>query len=107
MASAKAKKIYEARAEIMKALAHPLRLEIMDVLSKGGVCVEDIAGKAGAERSNVSRHLSVLARAGLIERCKEGLKVYYSLKVPCVLNFFGCVEQVIRTQFNEAKALLG
>ena len=66
----------------MKALAQPVRMEIADVLADGEMCVEDIAGKVGAERSNVSRHLSVLATAGIIESRKQGLKVFYNLKVP-------------------------
>jgi ArsR family transcriptional regulator len=106
MNSVKSKKIYEARADIMKALAHPLRLEMIDLLSKKEFCVEDIARQVEAERSNVSRHLSVLAGAGIVESRKEGLKVFYSLKVPCVLNFFGCVEQVLLQQLKEKEALL-
>jgi len=76
------KRLYEARARIMKALAQPIRMEIADVLSEGELCVDDIASSVGAERSNVSRHLSVLAGAGIIEGRREGLKVFYSLKVP-------------------------
>ena len=107
MAGQKKKKLYEARAQVMKALAHPLRIEIADLLSKGEICVEDLAGRLGSERSNVSRHLSVLAGAGIVQNRKEGLKVFYSLKVPCVLNFFGCIEQVLTEQLNERMNLLG
>jgi ArsR family transcriptional regulator len=82
MSKGKAKKLYEVRARVMKARAQPVRLEIADVLAEGELCVEDIAGRTGAERSNVSRHLSVLSTAGILESRKEGLKVYYSLKVP-------------------------
>ncbi len=82
MARSERKRLYEARARVMKALAQPIRMEIAEVLSGGELCVEDIAGKVGAERSNVSRHLSVLAEAGIVEGRKDGLKVFYSLKVP-------------------------
>ena len=76
------KRLYEARARVMKALAQPIRMEIADLLSKGELCVDDIAGKVGAERSNVSRHLSVLSGAGIVKGRRQGLKVFYSLKVP-------------------------
>jgi ArsR family transcriptional regulator len=82
MAGRRVKKLYQARAQVMKALAQPVRMEIADLLSEGEMCVEDLARKTGAERSNVSRHLSVLAVAGIVESRKEGLKVFYSLKVP-------------------------
>ena len=82
MNSKKNRKLYQARARVMKALAQPVRLEIADVLAEGELCVEDISTRVGAERSNVSRHLSVLAAAGIVESRKQGLKVFYSLKVP-------------------------
>jgi ArsR family transcriptional regulator len=82
MARGEEKKLYEARTRVMKALAQPIRMEIADVLSEGELCVEDIAVKVGAGRSNVSRHLSVLSGAGIVRGRKEGLKVFYSLKVP-------------------------
>lgn len=76
------KRLYQARAKVMKALAQPMRMEIADLIKNNELCVEDITKKVGAERSNVSRHLSVLSSAGLVEGRKEGLKVFYSLKVP-------------------------
>lgn len=82
MARGERKRLYEARARVMKALAQPIRMEIADVLSEGELCVDDLAGKVGAGRSNVSRHLSVLAGAGIVDGRKDGLKVFYRLKVP-------------------------
>ncbi len=76
------KRLYQARAAVMKALGQPVRMEIADVLADGELCVEDISRRVGAERSNVSRHLSVLAAAGIVESRKDGLRVFYSLKVP-------------------------
>jgi DNA-binding transcriptional ArsR family regulator len=82
MAGSKRKRLYGARARVMKALAQPIRMEIADVLAEGEMCVDDLAAKVGAERSNVSRHLSVLAGTGIVDGRREGLKVFYSLKVP-------------------------
>jgi ArsR family transcriptional regulator len=100
------KRLYRARAEVIRALAHPLRLEIVDLLSKGECCVSDIAKNVGSERSSVSRHLAVLAKADLVNTRKVGLNVYYSLKCPCVADFFACVEQVLKEQLNEKIKLL-
>jgi DNA-binding transcriptional ArsR family regulator len=85
----------EARAKVMKALAHPTRLFIVDELSRGERCVCDLTEKVGADVSTVSKHLSVLKSAGIVRDDKRGVQVFYRLRVPCILNFFGCVEAVL------------
>jgi ArsR family transcriptional regulator len=97
---------YEKQAEIAKAVAHPVRVAIVDFLKDGEQCVCDIAERIGSERSNVSRHLSVMVRAGVLECRKEGLKVIYKLKTPCILDFFSCVTGVIKQQAKESQRLL-
>jgi len=97
---------YEKQAEIAKAVAHPVRVAIIDFLKDGEQCVCDIAERVGSERSNVSRHLSVMVRAGVLECRKEGLKVIYKLKTPCILDFFSCVTAVIKQQAKESEKLL-
>jgi ArsR family transcriptional regulator len=98
--------LFEKQAEIAKAIAHPLRIAIVDFLKDGEQCVCDIAEHLGSERSNVSRHLSVMVNAGILEYRKEGLKVIYSLKTPCILDFFSCVARVLRQQAKENEQLL-
>ena len=93
----KTKNLFEARAKIIKALAHPTRLFIVDTLSKNEKCVQDLTKLIGADISTVSKHLSILRENGIIEDNKQGLHVWYSLKVPCVMSFFGCVESVIKS----------
>ena len=97
------KQKYESRAKILKAMAHPTRLFIVDQLAKKELCVKDLTGMIGDDISTVSRHLSVLKEAGIVQDDKRGLQVYYSLKVPCVMNFFGCVESVIKSQLKQLK----
>lgn len=87
---------YEQRAAVLKSLAHATRLFIIDELSKGERCVAELTEMVGADMSTVSKHLSVLKGAGLVRDEKRGAQVYYQLRVPCVLNFFGCVEDVIQ-----------
>jgi DNA-binding transcriptional ArsR family regulator len=98
--------LFEKQAEIAKAIAHPLRIAIVNFLKDGEQCVCDIAEYVGSERSNVSRHLSVMVNAGLLEYRKEGLKVIYKLKTPCILDFFSCVSRVLKQQAKENEKLL-
>ncbi|MHC4580436.1 MAG: ArsR/SmtB family transcription factor [Planctomycetota bacterium] len=97
---------YEKQAEIAKAIGHPLRIAIIDFLKDGEQCVCDIAQHVGSERSNISRHLSVMVRAGILGYRKEGLKVIYRLRTPCILDFFSCVAVVIKQQARESERLL-
>jgi len=92
---------YEARARIIKAMAHPTRLFIVDVLSRGEECVRDLTGMVGADVSTVSKHLSVLRNAGIVSDEKRGAQVYYTLRVPCVMKFFSCVESVMKTTASD------
>lgn len=89
------KQKYETRAGIMKALAHPSRLLMIEELEKGPRCVCELQQLVGADMSTVSKHLSVLKNAGLVYDSKQGTTVYYHLKIPCVLDFIGCVDRVI------------
>ncbi len=98
--------LFEKQAEIAKAIAHPLRIAVVNFLKDGEQCVCDIAKHVGSERSNVSRHLSVMLNAGLLEYRKEGLKVIYRLKTPCILEFFSCVSRVLKQQVKDNKRLL-
>ena len=98
--------LFEKQAEIAKAVAHPLRIAVISFLKDGEQCVCDIAEHVGAERSNVSRHLSVMVNAGVLEYRKEGLKVIYRLKCVCILDFFSCVTAVLKQQAEENKKLL-
>lgn len=85
---------YAAKARIIKALAHPSRLFIVEELSHGERCVAELTQMIGVEMPTVSRHLSQLKNAGIVQDQKRGAQVFYKLKVPCVLNFFHCVEAV-------------
>ena len=85
---------YKAQARIIKALAHPTRLFIVDELSRGERCVCELTDMIGVEMPTVSRHLSQLKNVGILVEEKRGSQVFYRLRVPCVLNFFKCVQAV-------------
>ena len=95
-----------ARARVLKALAHPTRLFVVDELSRGERCVADLQGMIGADMSTVSKHLAVLRQAGILDDEKRGNQVFYSLLVPCVMNFFGCVESVLQLKARQTTELL-
>ncbi len=103
---AKTKAKYEARARIIKAMAHPTRLFIVNELSNEEKCVCELTDMIDADVSTVSKHLSILKTAGIIQDDKRGSSVYYTLKVPCVLNFFKCVESVIAANAKEQLKLI-
>ena len=98
---------YEARAKIIKALAHPARLLIVDELSKNEErCVCELTEMVGTDMSTVSRHLAQLKQAGLVEDEKRGQMVYYRLRTKCVLKFFDCIESVIKSNAKSQQQLL-
>jgi len=98
--------VFERQAEIAKAVAHPLRIAALDFLKEGEKCVCEIAEHLGSERSNVSRHLSVMVGAGVLSCRKEGLKVFYKLRTPCVADFLSCVTRILKQQAQENEKLL-
>jgi len=104
---AKTKMRFDARAKIIKAMAHPTRLFIVEELSRQSHCVCELTAMIGADTSTVSKHLSILKAAGIVQDEKRGLQVWYQLKVPCILNFFGCIEQVMKSKAKEQIALMG
>ena len=96
--------VYKRKAQIIKALGHPSRLMMIDALAEGEKCVCELQQLVGADMSTVSKHLSVLRNAGLVDDRKQGLQVFYSLRVPCIINFFGCVEAVMEQRSEAAAA---
>ena len=99
--NAKSRSRFEARAKIIKAMAHPARLMIVDELSRRERCVCDLTEMVGSDVSTVSKHLSVLRNAGIVRDEKRGSKVFYILRTPCILNFISCVETVIKSRAEE------
>ena len=95
------RKHLKARAKVLKAMAHPSRLFMIEELEKGERCVCELTEMVGADISTVSKHLSVLKQAGLVIDEKRGNQVFYQLRVPCILNFFGCVETVLEAQVQD------
>ncbi|WP_027357717.1 ArsR/SmtB family transcription factor [Desulforegula conservatrix] len=90
--------LIEAKAKILKAMGHPTRLFIIEELAHGEKCVCEFVDLVGHDFSTISKHLSILKQVGIVVDEKRGQQVYYRLKVPCVLNFMGCIEAVIKSE---------
>ena len=98
---------YEARARVVKVMAHPTRLFIIKQLSTGERCVNELTEMVGADMSTVSKHLGLMKDAGIISGDKRGNMVFYSLRMACVLRVFECAEEMLKEQSkNHAKVLL-
>ena len=92
---------YEARAKIIKALAHPSRLFIIEELQKKERSVGELTEMIAADFSTVSKHLSILKNEGLVYSERQGTTIIYHLKCPCILNFISCIEEVLEIQTQD------
>ncbi len=101
------KRMYKLMAQVIAAAGHEIRLAILYYLKDGERCVCDIADHVEANRSNVSRHLAVMLNAGLVSQHKDGLKMMYSLRTPCILNITNCVTDILKERTQETSEILG
>lgn len=96
---------YEIYAKIAKALANPIRLKIIYLLySKNEICVCEFVKLLKLAQPVVSKHLTTLKQAGIVKMRKNKQTIYYSLTVPCIINFFNCANKVIK--YNKRYYLL-
>jgi len=91
----KTRRRYELRAEMFKALAHPMRILLLDKLKERSWCVCELAAEVGIDKSVASKHLSQLKAAGLIDDERRGTLVEYRLVAPCILEMAACAEGTI------------
>ncbi len=96
----------EIRAKIIKAMAHPVRLMMIEFLKIGERSFSDIFDLFQLDKSTVSKHLLVLKEAGIVSSRKSGADMIYKLQVPCVTDFFGCVTAVIDSNVKKQQICL-
>jgi DNA-binding transcriptional ArsR family regulator len=92
---------FETRAAVLKALAHPTRLFMLEELADKSLSVGQLTELIQADMSTVSKHLSILKSNGLVIAEKKGKQVYYRLRMRCALNFLSCVETVLKEQAKD------
>ena len=100
------KDLVEYRAEILKAIAQPTRLKIIDFLRDGERCVCEIFPAINEEQSNTSRHLNMMLSAGVLSRRKEGHKIYYAINHPEILAVMDIVTQIVKQDISRRHKLL-
>ena len=88
----------KARAKVMKALASPARLKIVDELSRGERCVCELQPLFPMNKSTLSRHVAALKNVGIVGERRDGVRIYLRLLTPCVTNMFDCAMGVIRAE---------
>ncbi|SIQ80980.1 transcriptional regulator, ArsR family [Alkalispirochaeta americana] len=97
----------EVRAGVLKAMAHPTRIYIVDLIHRTGQhCVQDLSLQVGVDASTISRHLSLLKHAGILTDRKEGTTVYYSLGCDCIGEFMTGLEKVVLAKQARENRLL-
>jgi ArsR family transcriptional regulator len=96
----------EIRSRIIKAMSHPVRLMIIDFLKDGEAPFSKINSLFDSDKSTVSKHLLVLKEAGIVSSRKSGADMIYTLVVPCVIDFFGCVTAVIENNVKRQQVCL-
>ena len=98
-------RVLELKAEILKALAQPTRLRILELLRDGEKCICEIVPAINGEQSNVSRHISLMQKSHLVTTRKDGVKVMVKVTDPEIFNILDRVSRMLREQFKEQEKL--
>jgi ArsR family transcriptional regulator len=96
----------EVKAELFKALAHPARVRVLEVLVDGERSVGELQPLVGIELSHLSQQLGVLRRAGLVATRKEGSSVFYAVRDPLVADLLSVAKQLLLTTLQQTRDLL-
>jgi DNA-binding transcriptional ArsR family regulator len=94
------------KAEFFKALAHPLRIRILDELRKGEVGVNELCSRLDVEQSNLSQQLAVLRSRNILATRKDGTNVYYSVRDPQLFDLLDVAKKIFNSHLIEVKDLL-
>lgn len=98
--------LYRMKADLIKALAHPTRLRILDLLRNGERCVCEITPALELEQPNISQHLALLRERGIVAWRKEGINIYYKVKDPRVFEALDLLEGVFAGELDETMKVL-
>ncbi len=90
----------KAKAEILKAMASPVRLIVVDALRRRDLCVRDLNRLVGVRQPTLSRHLAQLKKAGIVTERRAGPRVLYHLESPCILKASECAGRVIASHIK-------
>ncbi len=99
-------RVLELKAEILKALAQPTRLKILELLRNGERCICEIVPAINGEQSNISRHISLMQKSHLVTTRKDGVKVMVKVRDPKIFDILDRVNSILRSQMNEQSRLI-
>jgi DNA-binding transcriptional ArsR family regulator len=94
------------KSEVLKALAQPTRLKILELLRNGERCICEIVPAINGEQSNISRHISVMQKSNLITTRKDGVKVMVKVRDPRIFEILDTVVFFLKTQMQEQSRLM-
>lgn len=100
------KRIFELQAEVIKTIASPKRIEIIDALKEGEKTVSDLVEVLGVPKANVSQHLAVMRHKGILSTRRKGVNVYYSITSPKVIQACSLMKEVLTEQMRERSRLV-
>lgn len=100
------KLVFQIKAEFLKALAHPVRLEIIEYLRKGESSVGSMVKDLGIEQSAISKHLAVLRRAGILATRQEGATVFYAVRDRDIFDVMRPIAAILRKKLEESRSVL-
>jgi len=98
--------VLEWKAEILKALAQPTRLKILELLRNGEKCICEIVPAINGEQSNISRHISLMQKSHLVTTRKDGVRVMVKVRDPKIFDLLDRVNAILKNQMNEQSRLL-
>jgi len=99
-------KVLELKAEILKALAQPTRLKILELLRNGERCICEIVPAINGEQSNISRHISLMQKSHLVTTRKDGVKVMVKVRDPKIFEILDSVSLMLKKQIRETGKLI-
>ena len=100
------KQFIELQADMLKALAQPTRLKILEFLREGERCVCEIFPAIGEEQSNTSRHLNMMLSSGVLSRRKDGLKIYYAIRHAEILTILDTIKFLVKQDISGRNEML-
>ena len=99
-------RVFELKAGILKVLAQPTRLEILECLRSGEKCIHEIVAAIHGEQSNISRHISLMQKNHIVATRKDGVRVLVKVKDPEILDILDRMSKILRDQLREQEKLL-
>jgi len=98
--------VFEVKADLFRALAHPARIRALEVLAEGERSVSELQPEVGIESSHLSQQLAVLRRAGLVTTRKDGTAVYYAIKDATLVELLAVARKLLIASLEETRDLL-